>query len=68
MKTIEQIQKETDGHVMTSESFLDCVNYGVFTPYDGDGYYHDGQEETDICVWDNLKLLYKYPFVCWYNK
>lgn len=62
MKTKEQVQNETDGVVIESSKF------SGFNTFDGEGYYHDGEIETDICVWDDLSLLKKYPYVCWYNK
>jgi hypothetical protein len=69
MKTIDQVQDEIGfGNVYTSEDFAEDVEYGGFTPYDGIGYYHDGEEETHISVWSDLRLLHKYPYVCWYNK
>lgn len=69
MKTIDQIQDEIGfGNVYTSKDFAEDVESGGFIPYDGTGYYHDGEQETDICVWSDLSLLHKYPYVCWYNK
>lgn len=65
MKTLEQIQKEIDiGHVIPSSEFQNCC----FNGFDGEGYYHDGNNETEICVWEDLSLLSKYPYVIWYNK
>ena len=76
MKTKEQIESEgfcekCGGEVYTLEEFIDCVRSKLLIPYDGDGYFHDGTNETDINVW-RIKLsiteLVKYPYVCWYNK
>lgn len=70
-KTLEQIQAEIDnGDVLTFEEFFDEVG-NVFHPYNGSGYFHDGQQETDISVWSRMLSLLeikKYPYVIWYNK
>jgi hypothetical protein len=76
MKTKEQIQKEIRfGDIFDVKEFTEDVFDGLFTPYDGFGYFHDGEKETDICVWDNVGAykLYtaesgKYLYVIWYNK
>lgn len=72
MKTIEEIRKE-DPYiwVMTTKEFCQSVMSGLFNSFDGDGYFHDGEKETNISVWnrsltwDDIK---KYPYVCWYNE
>ena len=76
MKTKEQVQKEglvakCGGDVYTLEEFIEYVENGYFIPYDGIGYFHDGEKETDRCVWDNsvtAEEVKKYPYVCWYNR
>ena len=72
MKTKQQIENEISyGDVYTLEEFFQEVKIGGFIPYDGDGYFHDGEEETSRSVWSsNLSLLElkHYPYVCWYNK
>ena len=70
MKSQKQITIETDADVFTQEEFKECVEYRLFTPYDGNGYFHDGTNETDISVWDNSLTeegVKKYPYICWYN-
>lgn len=72
MKSKEQVQKETKyGDVFITEEFAQDVEHGSFIPYDGTGYFHDGENETNRCVWDNsvtAEEVKKYPYVCWYNK
>lgn len=76
MKTKEQIQKEglcgeCGGTVFTTEEFAEYVKRGSFIPYDGFGYFHDGENETDRSVWDDsvtAEEVEKYPYVCWYNR
>lgn len=71
MKTKEQVQLECRGDVFTLEEFYQCVKDGEFIPYDGIGYFHDGEKKTNRSVWsEDLSLLElsKYPYVCWYNR
>ena len=71
MKTKEQIAKELDTDVFTLEEFIDALDEGMFIRYDGNGYFHDGENETDISVWNETVTwddIKDYPYVCWYNK
>ena len=72
IKTKEQVQSEIGfGDVYTIEEFFDCVKCGSFIPYDGVGYFHDGDKETARSVWSediSLLELKNYPYVCWYNR
>ncbi len=76
MKTIEQIQKETKvGDVFTLKEFMEVVERGSINDYDGFGYFHDGEKETDINVFSDIwyefevdDVLKMYPYVIWYNK
>ena len=71
MKTKEQVQSECRGAVFTLEEFYQYVKDGDFIPYDGSGYFHDGEKKTNRSVWSkdlSLLELKKYPYVCWYNK
>lgn len=71
MKTREQVQAEIQfGDVYTFSEYCNLVAQGYLTPYDGIGYFHDGEKESNISVW-NFKydeVWGKYPYVCWYNK
>lgn len=75
MKTKEQIAKESFildvNDIFTIEEFCEELDRGSINHYDGDGYFHDGEKETDISVW-NKRLTWNdvkdYPYVCWYNK
>lgn len=72
MKTKEAIAKEIKfGDVFSSVEFLDRVKHGSFNEYDGEGYFHDGEYETELSVWDRRvteETFDEYPYVCWYNK
>ena len=70
MKTKEQVQAEEYGHVFTLDEFYDTVESGCISPYDGYGYFHDGQHETKISVWDDSiswDNIEDMPYVIWYN-
>lgn len=82
MKTIEQVREETKvgevfiGDVYTLEEFMDYVDRGCITEYDGIGYFHNGEQETAIGVfspiWYNYnsvnEVIKQFPYVIWYNK
>ena len=72
MKTKKQIISEIEfGDVYTSAQFLHAVEDDSFNSFDGIGFFHDGDKETDLCVWDRKvtkETFLKYPFVIWYNK
>lgn len=50
MKTIEQVRTEEETDVYTLGEFLRLYSCGALIPYDGYGYFHDGEKKTDICV------------------
>ena len=69
MKTFVQVKNETKfGNVYSRERFIELLNDGWFTPYDGDGIYHDGENETRISVWSVPIDATIYPYVIWFNK
>jgi len=80
IKTLEQVESElTCGEVFTTEQFAYYAENNCLNQYDGFGYFHDGEKETDFNVWDNESPIYdtvstweelieKYPYVIWYNK
>jgi hypothetical protein len=80
IKTLEQVESElTCGEAFTTEQFAYYAHNNCLNAYDGFGYFHDGEKETDFNVWDNESPIYdtvstweelveKYPYVIWYNK
>lgn len=72
MKDLESVQAEleADGCVVyKADEFRQLNKSGWLTPWDGYGYLHNGEWETDIDVWDKSEWDDKvYPYVCWYNK
>lgn len=75
VKTKSQIASENKiigvENIFTLEEFIEAVDYGLFNRYDGRGYFHNGEEETELSVWDNTLAwddVKDYPYVCWYNK
>lgn len=72
MKTIEQVKQEIRfGDVYTLEEFEKMLDDNAVSYYDGIGYFHDGEKETELSVFDD-SLTYDdvkdFPYVCWYNK
>lgn len=73
MKTKEQVKNEIDdcGTVFTVAEFEKIVSHGCITNYDGFGYFHDGEKETEYSVFSpNTKYedIKDMPYVIWYNK
>lgn len=73
MKSKKQVQAEEKiGDVFETDVFTEYVKDGCFIPYDGYGYYHDGEKETEIEVFDggiyDVALSKKYPYVIWFNR
>ena len=76
IEELNRINEEYDkqkfqGDKYTREEFGRMIEEGLFIPYDGHGYFHDGEKETDISVWDTSLTpqdVEKYPYVIWYNK
>lgn len=72
MKSLEQVKLEQGyGEVFTLEEFITFLENGCIISYDGIGYFHDGENETEISVWnDNLTWddVKDFPYVCWYNR
>lgn len=72
MKTKKQIKKELYcSEVYTKEEFLKLNEEKLIIPYDGQGYFHDGENETNLSVWaDSLTWddVKDYPYIVWYNK
>ena len=72
MKTLEQVQAECRyGHVFTLNDFGTEIDDGCINEYDGIGFFHDGEKETNTSVWDRSLTwedIKDYPYVCWYNK
>lgn len=54
--------------VYTVEDFFKEVKHGMFTDYDGSGYYMlDDKTETNISVWEYEKPNWA-THVAWYNR
>lgn len=70
--TLGEIKKNTFGNVYTIEDFITLCDDGYITPYDGVGYFHDGDKETDISVFNTTlrpeDVWDKYFYIVWYNK
>ena len=68
----------TYGDLMTIEQFAEDVNDGLFTDYDGVGYYSDGktyEHENIVSISSlrntpnrNLSKLLGFSHIIWFNK
>ena len=72
MKTLQQVKRENPlSTVMTTQEFCQEVLTRHIIPFDGFGYYHDGEKETNTKVDFIPGIIWrykdKYPYVCWYN-
>lgn len=75
IKSKKQIAEESEildeKDIFTLKEFFIIVDSGGINSCDGNGYFHDGNKETNISVWDNSLTwddVKDYPYVCWYNK
>jgi hypothetical protein len=86
MKTFEEVQNEMDDWekecLMTSSEFIDGIESGLFTSYDGVGNVHDGNgfitDGFEVSIFTFIKdkaksmsiedFIEKYPYIAWYNK
>ena len=72
MKDVKQVQEECKyGTVFLLDDFITEIEDGCINSYDGIGFFHDGEKETNISVWDaplTWEDVKDYPYVCWYNK
>jgi len=57
--------------LMPIDEFIECVDCGGITDYDGSGKYSDGVYVYDnVDFWETQLQIAKkyYKYVCWYNK
>lgn len=57
--------------IMSIEEFIELVETGFITDYDGSGYYSDGEYRygsVDFYLSFLKNAAKKYKYVCWYNK
>ena len=68
---LDDIPQELYGEIYERKEFGRMIEEGLFIPYDGKGYFHDGTKETNISIQDTSLTpddVEKYPYVVWYNK
>lgn len=66
-KELEEWEKEL---LIPAEEFLECMNAGGFTDYDGYGYFSDGQYKYKPVDFSQAtqQIAYGWDYVVWYNK
>lgn len=71
--TKKELQKSMKcGTAFDTDYFQKLCEDGSIIDDDGTGYFHDGEKETLISVFDangnfRKSTAKKYKFVCWYN-
>lgn len=71
MKNKSDIEKEIKGKIFTLDEFSNGVKDGTINVCNGIGYFHDGNQLTQITVnnnrlkWESTK---KYPYICWFRE
>lgn len=63
--------KYPDAEVLTLDEFCTQVGNGAINRNDGLGYFFDGQQQTDVSVWDDSLTsddVVNYEYVLWYTK
>ena len=71
MMTIQEIQEDLDsGEVFAIDEFIELAEMGELDE-EGYGYFHDGEEMTEIRVALDVEELEdmqeQYPYVIWFN-
>ena len=72
MKTIQEVQDDLlSGEVFPIDEFLELVEMGELDDEESYGFYHDGEEETNVKVvldaGDIEDNRDQYPYVIWHN-
>ena len=67
MKALAIVAKYGFGDCYSLDDFMEEVRAGMFTPYDGDGYFYDGEGNQVGNVWDSY-IPENAEFVLWFNK
>ena len=71
-RCVRHLEKQFPGaEILTLDQFSEGCTDGIYSPYDGNGYFWDGAEKTHLSVWDeswapaDMKTFY---FVIWYDE
>lgn len=88
MKSFDEVKNELDEDglfgdcLVKTEEFLEWMETGSVSRYDGVGEIHNGDEFVTVAFKDNIfdfickeaakmtkeEFINKYPYVAWYNK
>ena len=66
MKALAIVARYDFGDCYNIDDFMEEVRTGMFTSYDGDGYFYDGEGNQVGNVWDSIPE--NAEFVLWFNK
>lgn len=67
MRALAIVARYDFGDCYRIKDFMEEVHRGMFTPYDGDGYFYDGDGNQVGNVWDSY-IPENAEFVLWFNK
>lgn len=71
MKSIQQLRSDyIHGDVYSVNDFVQMIIDHRVSPHTGNGFFHDGEKETNVSVWDEgicLEDFSNYKYVCWYG-
>ena len=63
-ENIEEDSEEYPEELYPIQDFKEMVRQGMYTQYDGMGFYHDGTKQLDEPV-DLSNIVECFPFVIW---
>jgi len=71
-RCVEHLEKQFPGaEILTLDEFSEGCTDGIYSPYDGNGYFWDGAEKTHLSVWDESWApadMKTFDFVIWYDE
>lgn len=71
-RCVRHLEEQFPGaEILTLEQFSEGCTDGVYSPYDGTGYFWNGIEKTNLSVWDDSwtsKAIESFDFIIWYDE
>ena len=68
MKALAIVAENGLGDCYSLDAFIDSMDVGMFTPYDGDGDYLDENGNAICGIWTVHKPPENAKYVMWFNK
>ena len=71
-RCVKHLEQQFPGaEILTLDEFSEGCADGIYSPYDGNGYFWDGAEKTHLSVWDECWApadMKTFDFVIWYDE